>query len=172
MRRFFREILSLCLVLAMLTVGCMAGLCEEATASAEETKAIAFEPTITNGFDYSASEWFSSGFNRAMLAVILSLDLCNIVDKDVIDFGPALTESSFVAKDGLILVVYYHGTQDDLYITYMPLTGQATYQITDKSEDYVVQYALETVVDDGCYKNDFEDLMNVVALLKDATADS
>ena len=36
MRRFFREVLSLCLVLAMLTVGCMAGLCEETTASEEE----------------------------------------------------------------------------------------------------------------------------------------
>ena len=75
MRRFFREVLSLCLVLAMLMVGCMAGLCEETTASAEETKAIAFEPTLTKVFDYSAQEWFSSSANRALLTIMLAVDL-------------------------------------------------------------------------------------------------
>ena len=69
MRRFFREILSLCLVLAMLTVGCMAGLCEETTAS-EEDDVISFEQTLANALDYSAQEWFSNSFNRALLTIM------------------------------------------------------------------------------------------------------
>ena len=83
MRRFFREVLSLCLVLAMLTVGCMAGRCEETTAS-EEDDVISFEPTLANALDYSAQEWFSNSFNRAFLTILLAADLGGSVEENTV----------------------------------------------------------------------------------------
>lgn len=172
MRRFFREILSLCLVLAMLTVGCMAGLCEEAPASEEELDYVSFEPLFGNILEYSPSEWFSSKLNRALLTVCISLELMSIIDEDVIDFSEALlTESSYVARDGLALVLYYHGKQNDIIVLYMPLTGEAAYQIGDKAEDFRVSYVLEEIAEDGCYKNDIDDIIEVIALLKGTLSD-
>lgn len=172
MRRIFRGILSLCLVLAMLTVGCMAGFCEEAPVSEEEVDYVSFEPTFVDVFEYTPSEWFSSKLNRALLTVCISLELMSLVDEDVIDFSEALLkESSYVAKDGLTLVLYYHGKQNDIIVLYMPLTGEAAYQISDKAEDFRVSYVLEEIAEDGCYKNDIDDLIEVIALLKDTLTD-
>lgn len=166
MRRIFRGILSLCLVLAMLTVGCMTGLCEE------ETDGIAFEPTIANEFEYSSAEWFSSGFNRALLTVGMLLDLNAIIDKNVINFGEAIAESTYVARDGINLLLYYHGEQNDLFVVYAPLTGEAIYNVRDKVDDSFVLYILKGIADDGCYKNDLEDIFEIVLLLADDTTDS
>ena len=171
MRRIFRGILSLCLVLAMLTMGCITGLCEEVSAAEEELDYISFEPTITKMFDNSASEWFSSEFDRAMLTVLLSIDLLSIVDEDVMDFSEALTKNTYVAKDGLNLIVYYHGKQSDLLVGYTPLTGTAIYQVQDKIGDSLVLYLLEKLAEDGCYKNDIDDLFEVVTLLSDVLTD-
>ena len=172
MRRFFREVLSLCLVLAMLTVGCMAGLCEEAAASAEETKAIAFEPTLTKVFDYSAQEWFSSSANRALLTIMLAVDLDDILDENMFAPGTSLVNTTFVAKDSVSLIVCYHAEQNDLFVVYMPIIGTATYQFMDKSSDISTRYALEAIADDGYYENNLEDIVEVMKILQEVLENS
>lgn len=166
MRRFFREVLSLCLALAMLTVGCMAGLCEETTAS-EEDDVISFEPTLANALDYSAQEWFSCSFNRALLTILLAADLGGSVEENTVSID--LVDTSFVAKDSVKLIVYFHGEQSDLIIFYTPVIGEAAYSFMDKSSDAVIQNAFEATVDGGCYKNDLEDILEIY---KELTEDS
>jgi len=164
-RSFFREVLSLCLVLAMLTVGCMAGLCEETTASEEDDEVISFEPTFTNTFDYSAQEWFSSSLNRALLTMMLGADLIQVLDEETFILGPSLANTTFVAKDSVKLIVYFHAEQNDLMVFYTPVLGEAGYAYMEKSSDIVIQGALETAMDGGCYENNLEDILAISKVL-------
>lgn len=153
-----RKIISLALVILMIFSCCMVGYAE--TQEESETKSVDFEPAITNVVKNQAKEWFASEDMRAMVTILLALDLSVTLDADS-DIYPDLSRSSFVGKEGLDLAVYLHGQAKDVIIVYRPISGEAYYMETDESSDAIVGLVMDAVCTEGYYENDVESMYSV-----------
>ena len=154
-----RKIISIVLVLLMFVSCFTAGYAE--TEEENESSAVMFEATITKLLDNQAKEWFASEEMRAMVTILLSLDLSSELDKDS-EAYPDLSQNTYVGKSSLDLIVYLHGQKKDVTIMYRPITGDAGYTIMNASTDEVVEIIMGAVCSDGYYKNDAE-TMYVIA---------
>lgn len=129
---------------------------------------ISFDASLADGMDYTASEWFSSSINRAALTICLMAGAMS-VEKNF-DFTKMILNGSYVGKNGISLFVV--GRDDNRYIImqYIPMTHSASY-LTDTADylnDSVLRLALEQYAKDGCYKNDVEDIYQILKLFEEA----
>ena len=125
-----------------------------------------YEPTLTNAMDYSASTWFSTSSNRAMLSLLLTLDLVTKYDSQS-QYVPDLSKPSFVGKSDEDLFLTAHTqTGAQIIISYRPSTGVGFYGLHESASDSNVEYALSQICPDGCYKNDSSDIQAAVQLVQ------
>ena len=153
----------LCLVLVFaltLSMICCAGLAEE------ESKAISFTPTMTNLVKTQAKEWMASDDMRAMATVLLVVDLITALDSSD-GLMTALTQATYIGKEGLDLIIYLHSGENDILILYRPVTGEAYYSLFDVATDEAIEFVMEKYCTDGYYKNDIESIFTVVQGLQE-----
>lgn len=179
MKNILRGILSLVLVLTLLVGCCAVGYCEEPAAAETETETesdsqlMTITPTIANSFEYSADEWFSTSLNRALLTVLLSLNLNGEVDENDVSLTDALiNNTSFVGLSDTTLTVLYQGTEADLLVFYYPELEVCHFSLTTHGSDALTKTALETICPDGCYENELDDIATVIGLLAENVDDS
>ena len=151
--------LVLVFVLTLSMVYC-AGLAES------EKEAKPFTPTVTNLVKNQAKEWMASDDTRAMVTVLLIVDLTTEIDSNDL-LTNSLTKASYIGKQGLDLVVYVHGVENDMLILYRPVTGDAYYMMLDVSKDEAVEIVMNMYCTDGFYKNDLESIYTVVQQLQE-----
>ena len=144
-----KKVLSLILALCMLLACC---------ALAESDDGIVYEPSLANAVGVSADEWFSTGENRALLTVLLGLEITSA------DGNYGLSDfvgDSYVGLNDDTLFVVMCGETKDLIMVYQPSIGTAIYNFTDASGSANVDAALAESCADGHYVNDVDDLISV-----------
>lgn len=146
---------------------CLVGFVNDVAAYAED-ESIPFDPTLTNLADQTSSTWYSSSSTRALLTVLLGLDLATSLDTFDTDciFNPSYVAE--VEQDGItILCVFFtEGDEAGYYIFYSPLAGIAYYDRKDLDSD-----SLEWTIDlfsDSYYENELEEILSVAKELVEA----
>lgn len=134
------------------------------------------EATITNQYSSSAKNWYSSKNNRAILTVLLSVDVFNdYKEKDSDAFQTIWTNTSIVglskSQEQLLVAGYYSTSESTTLIVmlYKPTTGKIDYMpivITPSVSDDVAITMLEAAASsnsEGKYeKNDLDEVAKIV----------
>ena len=156
-----KKLICLALALTMLLTAC---------AFAEDDEIYPFDPEVTNASGYTAEEWFSTSYNRALLSLLLVHDCDGILmEKELLDTTGCLTNPSYVGLSGTDLIVYYHCVDGDLLVMYSPELGTAAFGLNSVSDDETVALVMGSFCDGGCYQNDHDD---IVAAIDFMTGDS
>lgn len=126
------------LVAILLSVMLMMGLM--APAMADDVKE--FDSSLVGIFEYSADEWYSSEFNRALLTISLFLDYSVQVDSEAASGVNFVTEKSYVGtKDGNMIVVINVNSQY-LLMTFSPATPEKVFYAMTSEGSSAVEAAL------------------------------
>ena len=156
-----KKIICLALALTMLLTAC---------AFAEDDEIYPFDPEVTNASGYTAEEWFSTSYNRALLSLLLVHDCDGILmEKELLDTTGCLTNPSYVGLSGTDLIVYYHCVDGDLLVMYSPELGTAAFGLNSVSDDETVALVMGSFCGGGCYQNEHDD---IVAAIDFMTGDS
>ena len=159
--KLLKKLICLALALTMLLTAC---------AFAEDDEIYPFDPEVTNASGYTAEEWFSTSYNRALLSLLLVHDCDGILmEKELLDTTGCLTNPSYVGLSGTDLIVYYHCVDGDLLVMYSPELGTAAFGLNSVSDDETVALVMGSFCDGGCYQNEHYD---IVAAIDFMTGDS
>lgn len=159
--KMLKKLICLALALTMLLTAC---------AFAEDDEIYPFDPEVANASGFTAQEWFSSSYNRALLSLLLVHDCDGVLmEKELLDSTGCLSNPSFVGLSGTDLIVYYHCVDGDLLIMYTPELGTAAFGVNSASDDTTVELVLNSFCDGGCYQNNSDD---IVAAIDFMTGDS
>lgn len=159
--KMLKKLICLALALTMLLTAC---------AFAEDDEIYPFDPEVTNASGYTAEEWFSTSYNRALLSLLLVHDCDGILmEKELLDTTGCLTNPSYVGLSGTDLIVYYHCVDGDLLVMYSPELGTAAFGLNSVSDDETVALVMGSFCDGGCYQNEHDD---IVAAIDFMTGDS
>ena len=150
----------LTLVLLMTGLSCLA-----------DEDPIYFEATLANALDYSLEEWFSTSYNRALLTVLLTLDMASEAVIGQSMWTNLLKNETFICFQpiGILLINGY--VDDDLIaIGYRSLPNTAVYDIQDTSytSEFMPLYIVAAMSKrDEYYINDSNDIMTAVSNIYD-----
>lgn len=127
------------------------------------------EGNLVSIFDYTPSKWMESSMYRALLTVSLAVDVGLQED---IPYQANYYEGSYVGRSENDLVVMV-GTEDKnvvLSIMYNPYLNHVRYLFTENnaSFDAFCKYVLTDWCENGYYKNDISDILEVTDLLIEA----
>lgn len=145
-------------------------LCIIPVSLAENTdEIIPYEANIANSADRTASEWFSTSMNRALLTILLLYDLPS--DSSLVG-GNILAGTTYLGKAGSTCILLGRDNDKMVSIYYVPLLKEASYSIHDLTyaSDSALDITAERVFSENCdnyYKNDDEDILRCVQLLID-----
>ncbi len=150
----------ICVLLALaLLCGCVCALADES---------VNFEPSITKLLDYSASDWVLTSYNRAALTVLLLLDLSqnNVISSDEMTAllaNISLRGVSYVGRDGAMIHLIACDGENNMAVIYTPALSLANYVKLDNSitDASVVELIIANFCNDGYYKNDPSDILDV-----------
>lgn len=132
-----------------------------------DSDSIEFVPKVSNILDRTAKDWFASSEDRAMLSVFLMLDAMSEFGNDSV-YVPDLTQTTFLGRNGMDLFLTGHTAGDNsVIIQYRPIAGKALAGKSPSASDAVLKIALESICDDGCYKNDMEDIVKAAQTISD-----
>ena len=106
-----KKVLSVILCVAMLLFLCP-------WAVAEEHSSVDFEPTLVSVFDRTAEKWYATRSSRAMLSVLLYLQVSNIEEIEALNIQ--VDDPSYVGYSSDILGLLWQGENNTLLITYSP----------------------------------------------------
>ena len=155
-------------VILLLTATC--GLCDDDSSAISFTAGLTSSVTPDTALDIITDE-----SQRAILTVCLALDF-GISDggKDYManNFSNFLFNDSYVASDGIFLVVTGYAGGKCLNLFYYPKSKEASYymadvDLSDELMDILVKTAAEKLPLN--YKNDVAELIKVLNLIKEAT---
>ena len=152
-------------------------------AEEEESNWVVFEPTNTNLVEeagtFDADDWFATDYARAMLTVLLSLDLCdafrNSSDPDLLamseNWEKALLDSTYVGLGTVVLFVTYQYGDHSIHVYYSPFDGTAGYMINDAFTDSETEELLSSTCKGGYYRNRFSSISEAVSDLSGILSD-
>lgn len=153
-----RMLKKLSLVLALMLVFCATGVAEN------DLESINFKPDILNSLELDATGMMVSPQMRALFTILLALDI-----PDSTNFDVDLSQSSYVGRDGDVIYFYLHGESEDAVISYSPFLELAIYVgVPLNTPDSVVEEQLDPRCPDGWYKNDINDIYNILLELNSA----
>ena len=143
-----------------LTVLLLLALCVSALADCGHSGEGDFDPELANLLDYSASKWYRSGINRALLTVLLVTNLFDeALQQDQEVFNSLLLNESYVGYRGGILVVAGTASDDCIIILYDPSEGSGHYNIIkDLRNAYT---AISKLCESDHHANSVEDIIDV-----------
>ena len=150
-----KKIISLFLVMNM-----MFSLC--AMAEINATDQVYFQSSMIDSLNYKAKEWFDSSENRALLTILFALEISSQFPNEKFDCYNSL-EPSYVGKNGPTLFIVYCNETRSLIVTYQPISGEAAYNVVNDEalNESILEIALRDTCEDGYYKNDVEDIVDV-----------
>ena len=127
-----------------------------------------FRPSLTNGFECSADDWFQSSNYRALLTIMMAFDYAD--EKSSFDPAEAVLGSTYVGMSSdheyLLLVYVYDGKAE--VILYTPDSGNAMYSLDTvySSESAVEQSYKEAGY--TYYRNSQSTLVEVAEIVSEA----
>ena len=154
----------MCVMLAL--VFSMGGCAAWAEPAGEADEWVAFNASLTNAMDYSADDWISTDTSRAMLTLLLILDI-GLSGTTELDIGNVFIHDTYVGADddearGVLLIA---GQIDGKAVTiaYAPATHSAEYTLAEtgldeSGTDSVLNFAMRQVCGDAYYRNDPDEL--------------
>lgn len=140
-----------------------------AFADSDDVDFIEFEPRFTKLGELSASKWYSTSDNRALLTALIIIDLVLAFQSNSPDI-PDATKTSIVGKDDFnlnILLQTSNGTM--ILVVYTPELETASYYIT--SQDFpetMMELLASSICSDGYEKNDTSQVVTNLSALLDA----
>lgn len=147
-------------------------LCSLLTVFAESTPGQSyFDPVLANAIKNTTSEWYSTGYNRALLTILLAF---NVASDDVMGDLNVLTgmlsNDSYVGMPDGYTTILVGGYVDDycLLIGYTP-TQKTAYYLTVKGNG-ITSELVEALIAGSCseyYKNTKVDMADAFAYLRD-----
>lgn len=150
-------------------------ICGNAMALEETEEFMDFDTQLTGGMDKSTTEWFSTGFNRALLTTCLALDLKLKLGEDF-DFYDLLTSPTYVGtgKSDFSLVVIGKNNDAMVIVVYATINNLHQYSVTvfeDYKDDQFESLA-QYILSESCakyYKNDVADIEMCIGLFAAVT---
>lgn len=150
-------------LLALMLVFSVTGSCFAETDTSSATR---FDPKLADAMKYDSEKFMSTSFNRALVTVLLYLQLS--IDKTINADDYTLVDSIVASNEDGIISVACMGDKDTLVILYAPQSGgiasYMTLSITSKS---LVESILKEGGNTTVYTNDTSDLKSVLEMLKD-----
>ena len=142
-------------------------LCLGLTALAEENNSVEFDAALTGIADQTATAWYSTGRTRALLSLLLSLDLSNALPS--YEAGNLATHSSYVGyhNTSSTLCVVLSSDEHTYFVLYNPSLKLATYMENDPMSDIVIELVLGQTCD-KYEENSLSDIADVVGELSEA----
>ena len=164
MKKVFALVLCLALGLAMLPTTI-------SLAHPAEEDFVEISDALVASFEYTASKWYSSENNRALLTIAALADVM-IADKEAIDLVQVdLSKTSYVLRSSSVLSIFIQGKEKSLVIIFNAPSGELSYRIEDYASDLIVEMMLDGLVEEagGSYKeNDKYALLDVLEVFKEA----
>jgi len=164
MKKILAFILAVCLFVPMTC----------AFAESGDNSGLPFTPVLTPGvLPKSATEIVTNKTNRAMLTVLLYVDL-GLTEQDEFmkeNFGALLANDTYVASDGRFMIVSGFAGGKIVNVFYDPTNGDARYSMMDYDlPDSLVSQVIQKTAESQkyCYKNELTDLIAVMEVLKEA----
>ena len=126
-----------------------------AFADSDEFKFTDFDPRFTKLAESSASQWYSSSDNRALLTALIIIDLVLALPSGTPDL-PNATKTSYVGKDESVVNIFLQTDNDTMIaVIYMPEADRAGYGIINNSgSDALTELYASAICHDGYEKND------------------
>lgn len=159
---------TLCVILILL---CLTTVCAGALAESEN---YSFTPRLTNALDHSASEWYATSSNRALLSLLLGIEALGNAEGIPSDFElmKVFLRSSYMGKDGVILAFYGTDGKYIFSIQYCPVLKTANYfffeaSLSDSLADLLLESTIKDVCSDGYKKNDNGEIVEWVEQLSE-----
>lgn len=175
MKRTFIFILSIIIISTVINLPIINSA--QAKTNYEVDESYDFEPQLANSLKL---KWFSSKENRAMLTLLLGIQVADdrvLGSMDV--FNGFLYNTSYLGmstqkvSSGATMNMYVLlGRYDKyfIYITYSPEAKQATFFLKDNNDgEAVTDMQMEVLISNLCseyYKNDYDDMINAVTELQ------
>ena len=158
-----KKILSLALAMMMLIASMSAAF----AAPGDVGELTELPLTLTSVVDSSASEWMASSETRAMLTVLMCLDMVLALEDDS-PITPSLTGTSYVGYgDGYLVVACETQTPGMGVIMLYFADSQSAYYMTAEYGEYSFSSVFEIVLDELCptgyYANSQDDVLAVAA---------
>ena len=161
MKKFFSMLLALILLLSSV-----------AFATESEDENYYFEAGLTTALDRTSFSWFVSEASRAMLTIVLYIDILLDYEGDLGFEAAVLCQASYVARDsetGVLTVVVLSDEGDTMWIYFDPETGLAAFNIIEDLDAFGVEYVLTTSDSDyNYYENSVVELFSAMELIKEA----
>ena len=151
--KMLKKLICLALALIMLLTAC---------AFAEDDEIYPFDPEVANASGFTAQEWFSSSYNRALLSLLLVHDCDGVLmEKELLDSTGCLSNPSFVGLSGTDLIVYYHCVDGDLIICYSATAGIANYTVLASHDESTATSYMDVICEGNYYLNSLDDITDI-----------
>lgn len=161
MKKLIAGILVLVLALSV-AAGCLA--------DSSDSSAIRFDPKLAAALEWDADKIMSSGQNRAMVTVLLWLQLS--IDGTFSSDDYTLVDSMIGRKDDIITVGLLSETKKNtLVIIYAPKSQYGSYLTIDLTDRSLVKTVLQNT-NDKVYDNDLSDLKTALETLQTLLKDN
>lgn len=156
---------TICTILALAMLFTTACIAETGT---DDPGTVLFDANLTNMIDNTVRQWMSGNDTRALLTILLAIDMTVSMGLDEMPIDA--TKTSFVGSDGDIIGVLLRcdDGEHDYAIVYQPATGTAAYSQMPTLSDTLARIALESECLDGVYENDHGTLAAVAGELTNA----
>ena len=158
-----KKIISVLLALVLLLSAASAALAQDTST------AVSFDPKLAGGMNYDADKWMSNETYRAVLTLLLYLQLTVDGTFSTDDFN---VSNSMVAEDGGILSVGLLGDSRSLIIVFNPKAKQASYIIFPTGSKSVIEATLKDTNNNNVYTNSDSALQSAIQILQTALSDS
>ncbi len=134
-----------------------------------DSSLVSFNATLTGLMDYTASDWNESGLSRALLTIMLMVDLASA--NDSVGATSMIAYDTYVARlDSGAMMVLGYGENAQIAIFYEPVSKTAYYAADKNVSLYAFLLTSESTLLglDGtltAHKNDRSDLNTALELL-------
>ena len=148
-------------ILALVLVFSVAGACFAETST---SSAVKFEPKLADAMKYDADKYMSTSLNRALVTVLLFLQLTG--DKVYTTDDYSLIDSMVAEQKGIITVALL-GEKNTLVMLYAPGTGVASHMTLSATSKTTIEAILKEGGNTEVYTNSIDDLKTVLEMLKE-----
>lgn len=153
-----KKLVALFLTLIMLFTCCIPALAED------DSDVEHFTTTLMQYMEYTASDYSSSGINRALFTWLAMLELSTHTDIATID----CTKDSYVGYDAegdYVIALYYNGTEYIYTMFFTAVPSELFYWSSEGMTDAsVAKFVIENLVSTS-YTNSIDDLLSVAEIV-------
>lgn len=148
-------------------------------AEAEGDEVYQIEPVLLTLLDQTATEWYESEASRAVFATAVWMDIV-LSENEVLSAtatNAVENDRVYVAKDGLLLNVYFWADEGCLFVSYKPLTEELgagillEADVTDAMATYIMKELEKSDSFSSYYQIDKEDMYTTLEVIFDTLED-